>query len=57
MFYFASLLQTNPIYQPAADRLLAALYSAGVEYRLLDGTHDIWLRDFMPVQIRDGSFV
>ena len=57
MFYFASLLQTNPIYQPAADRLLAALYSAGEEYRLLDGTHDIWLRDFMPVQIRDGSFV
>lgn len=37
--------------------MLAALYSAGVEYRLLDGTHDIWLRDFMPVQIRDGSFV
>lgn len=57
MFYFASLLQTNPIYQPAADRLLAALYSAGVEYQLIDGTHDIWLRDFMPVQIRDGSLV
>ena len=57
MIYFSSLLQTNPTYQPAADRLFAALYSAGVEYQLIDGTQDIWLRDFMPVQIRDSSFV
>lgn len=57
MIYFSSLLQTNPTYQPAADRLFAALYSAGVEYQLIDGTQDIWLRDFMPVQIRDGRFV
>ena len=57
MIYFSSLLQTNPTYKPAADRLFAALYAAGVEYQLIDGTHDIWLRDFMPVQIRDGSFV
>lgn len=57
MIYFSSLLQTNPTYQPAADRLFAALYSAGAEYQLIDGTHDIWLRDFMPVQIRDGCFV
>lgn len=57
MLYFSSRLQTNLTYKPAADRLFAALHAAGVEYRLLDGTHDIWLRDFMPVQIRDGSFV
>ena len=57
MIYLSSLLQTNPTYKPAADRLFAALYAAGVEYQLIDGTHDIWLRDFMPVQIRDGSFV
>ncbi len=57
MIYFSSLLQTNPTYQPAADRLFAVFESAGIEYRLLDGTHDIWLRDFMPVQIWDGSYV
>lgn len=56
MIYFSSILQ-NPTYKPAADRLFAALYAAGVEYQLIDGTRDIWLRDFMPVQIRDGSFV
>lgn len=57
MLYFSSLLQTHPTYKPAADRLFAALSSAGVEYQLIDGTRDIWMRDFMPVQIRDGSFV
>lgn len=57
MLYLSSLLQTNPTYKPAANRLFAALYAAGVEYQLIDGTHDIWLRDFMPVQIRGGSFV
>lgn len=57
MIYLSSLLQKNPTYKPAADRLFAAFESAGIEYRLLDGTHDIWLRDFMPVQIRGGSFV
>lgn len=57
MLYFSSILQTNPTYKPAADRLFAALYSAGVEYQLINGTRDIWLRDFMPVQIGDNSFV
>ncbi len=57
MIYFSSLIQTNPTYKPAAGRLFATLYSAGVEYQLIDGTRDIWLRDFMPVQIKDESFV
>lgn len=57
MLYLSSILETNPTYKPAADRLFAAFESAGIAYRLLDGTHDIWLRDFMPVQIRGGSFV
>lgn len=57
MLYLSSLLQTTPIYQAAADRLSAALASQQIPYRFLTGTKDIWLRDFMPVQIRDGSFV
>ena len=57
MLYFSSLLQTAPTYKPAADRLFAALSSASVEHQLIDGTCDIWLRDFMPVQIQNGSFV
>lgn len=57
MLYLSSLLQTTPIYQAAADRLSAALASQQIPYRFLTGTKDIWLRDFMPVQNRDGTFV
>lgn len=56
MIYFSSILQ-NSTYKPAADRLFAALATSGVESQLLSGTLDIWLRDFMPVQIRDDGFV
>lgn len=51
MIYFSSLLKTNPAYQPAADRLFAALDSNGVPYSFLENTHDIWARDFMPVLV------
>lgn len=57
MLYLSSLLQTTPIYQAAADRLSAALVSHQIPFRFLTGAKDIWLRDFMPVQIRDGTFV
>lgn len=57
MLYLSSLLQTTPIYQAAADRLSAALASQQIPFRFLTGAKDIWLRDFMPVQIRDGTFV
>ena len=57
MLYFSSLLQSHPSYRPAAERLFAALDTIEMEYRLIDGTRDIWVRDFMPVQRHDGSFV
>lgn len=57
MLYFSSILQTNPTYKPAADNLFAALDLFHIKYKFILNTKDIWLRDFMPVQIRDGSFV
>lgn len=57
MIYFSFLLQTDPKYKPAADRLFTALAANGVQYKLLDGTRDIWLRDFMPVKTRSGKYV
>ena len=57
MTCFSSLLKTNPTYQPAADRLFAALDSHGTAYRFIENTRDIWLRDFMPVQTRTGKYV
>jgi agmatine deiminase len=57
MLYFSSLLQTTPAYKPTADRLFAALYTAGLPYRLLEHTRDIWLRDFMPVRSAGGMWI
>lgn len=56
MLYFSTFLQT-PIYKPAADRLFTVLHSVGIEYQLIAGTHDIWLRDFMPIKTRSGRLV
>ena len=33
------------------------LNERGIEYRLLEGTRDIWVRDFMPVKTGDGRHV
>lgn len=57
MLFFSSLIQINPTYELATDRLFAALNSQGILYQLLDNTCDIWLRDFMPVKTKSGKYV
>ena len=56
MLYFSSLLQTTPTYKPAADRLFAALDLYGLKYTFINQTKDIWLRDFMPVKTKNGTY-
>ncbi len=57
MIYFSSRLKTNSRYAPEAQQLFAALTAHGVDFCLLDGTRDIWLRDFMPVRTKSGKYV
>lgn len=57
MLCFSSYLKTNNTYKPATDRLFAALDSHGIQYGFIENTHDIWLRDFMPVRTRSGKYV
>lgn len=57
MIYFSSLLKTIDKYKPAAERLFAALSYHNAECYLLDGTRDIWLRDFMPIKTKSGKYV
>lgn len=57
MLCFSNLLNTNHVYKPAADRLFTALAANGVQYKLLDGTRDIWLRDFMPVKTKSDKYI
>lgn len=57
MIYLSYLLKTNDTYIPAAERLFTSLIAHGVQYKLLDNTRDIWLRDFMPVTTKSGKYV
>lgn len=57
MLCFSNLLNTNHVYKPAADRLFTALTANGVQYKLLDNTRDIWLRDFMPVKTKSDKYI
>lgn len=56
MIFFSTLLRSCA-YQSSAECLFSALDSHGIPYRLLKNTHDIWLRDFMPVRTRSGKYV
>ena len=57
MLYFSSLLKTINEYKPEAERLFAALSCHNVDFCLLDGTQDIWMRDFMPIKTKSGKYV
>lgn len=53
--FFSGLLPTR--HAALWDDLAGILDRAGVEYHLLPGTRDIWVRDFMPVQVTADNFV
>lgn len=57
MIYFSSFLKTINKYQSSTERLFTALTAHRVPYQLLDNTHDIWLRDFMPTKTKSGKYV
>jgi agmatine deiminase len=55
--YFSSLLATEVKYQPFWLRLKNILDREGIGYDLLQGTKDIWCRDYMPVQVSECELV
>ena len=55
--YFSSLLSTQSKYAGFWAKLEAALQKAGIAYGLIEGTRDIWCRDYMPVQVVTNDFV
>lgn len=57
MIYFSSILKTNTTCKPAANNLFAALDLFNIKYKFILNTKDIWVRDFMPIQRRDGKYI
>lgn len=55
MIYFSALLPV--LYPIDAETLFTALTAHDVPYALLDGTRDVWVRDFMPVRTRSGQMI
>lgn len=57
MIYVSFQLKAISKYKSAAERVFTALTTNGVQYKLLENTRDIWLRDFMPVKTRSGKYI
>ena len=53
--YFSKLL--NKHYHKFSKELFKILDNHNVNYELIPNTKDIWMRDYMPIQKRDGSFM
>lgn len=54
--YFSALLDGHPKFGNDFEKIKMILNRHKISYQLLEGTKDIWCRDYMPVQLRDGSF-
>ncbi|MCH5328899.1 MAG: agmatine deiminase family protein [Coprobacter sp.] len=53
--YVSELLHEK--FPHACENLTGVLDKHGITYRFLKGTHDIWCRDYMPVQTASGKLV
>lgn len=53
--YLSGMLKTK--FPETCDRLIQILEKHHVKFRFLEGTKDIWCRDYMPVQTPSGKFI
>ncbi len=53
--YFSSLIKAEK-YAPLWDELIRILLRYGYKPSFIEGTRDIWCRDYMPVQIDENKF-
>lgn len=57
LVYFSELLLTDSKYSGTCNQITAILDFCGIKYDFLQETKDIWVRDFMPIQISDNQFI
>ena len=55
--YFSDLLRTNVKFTTTYKQLTSILNSHNITYKFLPETKDIWVRDYMPIQINRNSFL
>jgi agmatine/peptidylarginine deiminase len=54
--YFSSLLKQKR-YLPFYNRLVKLFKNNNLSCKFVEGTKDIWMRDFMPVKSMDGKYI
>ena len=54
--YFSALLKQKK-YLPFYNRLVKLFEDNNLSYKFVEGTNDIWMRDFMPVKSTDGKYI
>jgi len=55
--YFSELLKTTKEFEPNFSRITSILEKHNIKYAFLEGTKDIWARDYMPIQTAIDRFV
>jgi len=55
--YFSEILRTDPRYLNTSDQITGILDQYDIRYDFLSNTKDIWVRDFMPVQVFKDKFI
>jgi len=55
--YLSKLLYENETYKKEHDRLIEIFKRNNIDYEYIDGTKDIWCRDYMPIQVTKDKFV
>ena len=53
---FSELLKQKK-YLSFYDRLVKLFEDNNLSYKFVEGTNDIWMRDFMPVKSTDGKYI
>jgi agmatine deiminase len=55
--YFSEHLKTDSLFKKTHDQLISVLNELELAPKYLLGTNDVWVRDFMPIQIAENNFV
>jgi len=57
MCYFSDLFRTDMRYKKSSSEVFSILDSFEVAYKFLPHTKDIWVRDYMPIQVTNDKFI
>jgi len=55
--YISKFLKTKPEFVSTCNQITDILDKYHVSYYFLEGTKDIWARDYMPIQVSEKKFI